>query len=108
MNKLRELLAGLPEDETAVFQDEVDVNTNPKIGSMWMRRGQQAEVVTPGNNEKRHLAGSLVWGTGTLLVSAPQARRNTAQFLAHLDDLRCRLRSSGISTIWSGCAVRGC
>jgi transposase len=48
---LRGLLAGLPDDETAVFQDEVDINTNPKIGSMWMVKGQQATVGTPGNNE---------------------------------------------------------
>jgi putative transposase len=53
LDKLRALLAGLPDDETAVFQDEVDINTNPKIGSMWMVRGEQAEVETPGNNEKR-------------------------------------------------------
>ena len=37
--ELRKLLAELPEDETAVFQDEVDINTNPKIGSMWMATG---------------------------------------------------------------------
>lgn len=92
LQSVRRLLANLPADETAVFQDEVDVHLNPKIGSMWMRKGEQAEVETPGNNRKCHVAGSLVWSTGTLLVSAPQARRNTAQFLAHLDDLRRRLR----------------
>jgi len=93
--KLREiqaLLADLPPDEVAVFQDEVDVHLNPKIGSMWMRRGEQAEVVTPGNNRKCHLAGSLVWQTGTLLVSPPEWRRNTALFVTHLEDLRRRLR----------------
>ena len=89
---IRRLLAELPEDETAVFQDEVDVHLNPKIGSCWMVRGEQAEVATPGNNVKRHLAGSLHWRTGTLLVSAPTARRDTKQFLAHLDDLRRRLK----------------
>jgi putative transposase len=89
---IRELLARLPPDETAVFEDEVDVHLNPKIGACWMVRGQQAEVVTPGNNEKRHLAGSLVWRTGTLLVSAAGRRRNAELFVAHLDDLRCRLR----------------
>ena len=47
--ELRQLLAELPDDETAVFQDEVDVNTNPKIGSMWMFKGQQAKVETPGD-----------------------------------------------------------
>lgn len=57
--KIRRLLQTIPADETAVFEDEVDVNLNPKIGSCWMRRGQQVEVETPGNNVKRYLAGSL-------------------------------------------------
>lgn len=61
LRKIRALLRHLPSDETAVFEDEVDVNTNPKICSMWMRRGQQAEVVAPGTNTKRYLAGSLNW-----------------------------------------------
>lgn len=86
------LLARLPDDETAVFQDEVDVHLNPKIGSAWMLRGEQAEVTTPGNNQKRHLAGSLHWRTGTLVLSAPGRKRNAELFLAHLDDLRQRLR----------------
>jgi transposase len=92
LQRIRELLANLPPEETAVFQDEVDVHLNPKIGCCWMVRGQQAEVVTPGNNVKRHLSGSLVWRTGTLIVSAPGTRRNAKLFLAHLDDLRRRLR----------------
>src|SRR4029453_10656182 len=37
-------------------------------------------------------AGSLVARTGTLLVSPPAKQRNSALFLAHLDDLRRRLR----------------
>jgi transposase len=93
LRRIRRLLAHLPADETAVFQDEMDVHLNPKIGSCWMKRGQQAEVVTPGNNEKRHLAGSLHWRTGRLLLSAPGRRRNAQLFVAHLEDLRCRLRS---------------
>ena len=92
LRRIRVLLANLPADETAVFQDEVDVHLNPKIGSCWMRRGEQAEVVTPGNNEKRHVAGSLHWRTGTLLVGAPALRRNARLFLAHLDHLRRCLR----------------
>ncbi|MFO0916947.1 MAG: winged helix-turn-helix domain-containing protein [Planctomycetaceae bacterium] len=75
------LLSRLPADEVAVFQDEVDVHLNPKIGSMWMPKGEQALVTTPGNNRKCHVARSLVWGTGTLLVSPPEGR-NTAMFLA--------------------------
>lgn len=90
---IHRLIETLGDDEVAVWEDEVDVHLNPKIGSCWMRRGQQAEVVTPGNNEKRHLAGSLHWRTGRLLLSAPGKRRNAELFVAHLDDLRRRLRS---------------
>lgn len=94
LDALRELLARLPDDETAVFQDEVDINTNPKIGSMWMRRGEQSTVDTPGNNEKRYLSGSIHWRTGRVFITegGPKQGRNTALFLAHLDDLRSRLR----------------
>lgn len=90
---LRQLLARLPANEIAVFQDEVDVNTNPKIGAMWMRRGQQATVLTPGTNEKRYLAGSLNWRTGALLLTQglPKEGRTAALFIRHLEDLRCRL-----------------
>ena len=92
VRKIRALLRHLPAGETAVFQDEVDVNTNPKIGAMWMYRARQAEVVTPGTNVKRHLAGSLHWRTGELILSEPGRRRNADLFLAHLDTLRRRFR----------------
>jgi transposase len=92
MRQIRRLLRHLSTNEIAVFQDEVDINLNPKIGSQWMARGLQAEVETPGNNQKLYLSGSLIWTTGTLLVSEPQRRRNSDLFLAHLDDLRRRLR----------------
>lgn len=93
LQALRQLLATLPANEIVVFQDEVDINLNPKIGAMWMRRGQQAEIPTPGTNQKRYLAGSLNWRTGTLIVTEgfPKEGRNAALFVRHLDDLRCRL-----------------
>ena len=94
LGKIRALLRSLPAGEVAVFMDEVDINTNPKIGSMWMFNGQQAEVVTPGNNEKRYLAGSLDWRTGrlTLTEGRPRQGRNAELFMTHLDDLRRRYR----------------
>jgi putative transposase len=94
LGRIRALLRDLPDDHAAAFLDEMDVATNPKIGSMWMRRGEQAEVVTPGNNEKRYLAGSLDWRSGrlTLTEGKPRQGRNTDLFLAHLDDLRRRYR----------------
>jgi putative transposase len=94
LRRLRCLLRNLASDEIAVFQDEVDINTNPKIGCMWMLRGQQAKVETPGNNEKRYLAGSLNWRTGELIVTEglPGEGRSSALFVRHLDDLRRHLR----------------
>jgi putative transposase len=91
LRKIRALLRKLPANEIAVFQDEADVNTNPKIGSMWMPRGRQAEVVTPGTNTKRYLAGSLNWRTGELILTEGK-RRNAELFVAHLDELRRRYR----------------
>jgi len=91
LGELRQLLLTLPADETAVFQDEVDVNLNPKIGRMWMRRGQQAAVVTPGDNDKGYLAGSLHWRTGRLLTTRGP-KRDGRLFVAHLHELRRRLR----------------
>ncbi len=89
LRKVRELLRDLPADEAAVFQDEVDVNLNPDIGCMWAVKGQQAQVVTPGTNVKRYLAGSMSWRTGELIVTEG-TRRNAELFVRHLHELRRR------------------
>lgn len=92
MREIQQLRATLPPDHVVVYQDEVQIDLNPKIGSQWMLRGYQAEVVTPGDNERRHLAVSMLAGTGRLIVSQPTKRRNSEQFMAHLADLCRRLR----------------
>ena len=92
LRRIQQRLRRMKADETAVFQDEMDLHLNPKLGPMWMRIGEQATVTTPGNNEKRHLAGSIHWRTGQVFVSPPGTSRNSDLFLAHLDDLRRRLR----------------
>jgi transposase len=91
---LRRLLSRLPADEAAVFMDEVEVNSNPKIGCMWMRRGRQAQVETPGTNEKRLLAGSISWRTGRVILTEgqPKQGRDAALFCTHLDELRRAFR----------------
>ena len=91
---LRRLLHELPDDETAVFMDEVEVHTNPEVGCMWMRRGEQAALQTPGTDERRVLAGSLHWRTGRVFLTEgqPKEGRTAALFCRHLDDLRRALR----------------
>jgi transposase len=91
MAHLRQLLAELPADHIAVFSDEVDLNTNPKLGGMWMRKGHQAKVLTPGDNAKRYCCGSMSWVSGQILVTTG-AGRNAELFLAHLEHLRHRYR----------------
>jgi transposase len=47
------------------FADELDISLLPKVGYQWMPKGEQVEVLTPGTNEKRYLAGALDIATGT-------------------------------------------
>jgi putative transposase len=91
LGRLRALLRDLPDDETAVFQDEADLSLNPEVGCAWMARGRQAELPTPGDNEKCYLAGSLHWRTGALFETVGP-KRDGALFVRHLDELRRRLR----------------
>jgi transposase len=86
INELRRLIANLPRREVAVYEDEVDIHLNPKIGLDWMGRGQQKEAMTPGQNEKRYLAGAQDVRTGQIhWVEATQ--KNSYLFW----DLLCKL-----------------
>ncbi len=67
LRKIQRLIETLPKDEVVVYEDEVDIHLNPKIGLDWMLRGQQKEVLTPGKNEKRYLAGAYNPHTGELI-----------------------------------------
>lgn len=86
LNRLRLLLATLPRREWAFYEDEVDVHLNPKIGLDWMGCGQQKEAATPGQNEKRYLAGA--WDVRTREVLWVEGLRKTSYlFLDLLDRL---------------------
>jgi len=83
---IRDLIEQLPPDEVAVYEDEVDIHLNPKIGLDWMAHGQQKEVVTPGQNEKAYIAGSLDARDGTVLwVGA--VKKDSKLFVAMLERL---------------------
>jgi transposase len=109
LQRLRALLRDLPEDETVVFLDEVDINLNPDIGLMWMRRGRQAAVVTPGDNAKNYLAGSLHWRTGAVLAPVLGPQRNGTLVARHLEELCRRLRRYRvIHVIWDNAKIHDC
>lgn len=62
------------------FADELDINLFPKVGYQWMPKGEQVEVMTPGTNEKRYLAGALDLTTGTI-THCVWYRKQTGLFL---------------------------
>lgn len=68
------------------FADELDISLLPKVGYQWMPIGTQVEVLTPGTNEKRDLAGALELATGTI-QHCVWYRKTTGLFLDLLDTL---------------------
>ena len=74
--------------EVLVFADELDIQLLPKVGYAWMPKGTQAEVMTPGTNEKHYLAGALELATGTLHHCLGPRKTNALfrELLQHLDD----------------------
>lgn len=59
LRQLQDLVEHCPENEVVVYEDEVDIHLNPKIGLDWMNRGEQKLVMTPGQNAKAYVAGAL-------------------------------------------------
>lgn len=86
LRQISNLLENLPEDEVAFWEDEIDIHLNPKIGLDWMVAGQQKEVLTPGKNEKRYLAGAQNCRTGAL-IWVEGDKKNSLLFLLVLWEL---------------------
>jgi hypothetical protein len=76
---LRHLAAHPALGSVVLFEDEVDIHLNPKLGYDWMLPGQQKLVVTPGKNAKCSVAGA-----DRRSADRPRSRRNR----------RCRRRSA--------------
>jgi transposase len=95
LQEIRSLLGALPRGQVAVYEDEVDIHLNPKIGPDWMVRGQQKEVRTPGQNVKRYLAGALDVRTG-LLTWVEGERKTSALFIALLARLHAHYRQASV------------
>lgn len=80
------LIDTLPANQTAVWEDEADVDLNPRIGFDWMLPGTQRHVMTPGKNVKRYLAGALDARTDHLAWVKGE-RKNSGLFLGLLKKL---------------------
>lgn len=77
--EIRRIEARASADEPVLYEDEVDIHLNPKIGRDWMLPGHQRWIVTPGKNEKFYLAGALDVLTGELHTTGA-AQKTAALF----------------------------
>jgi transposase len=84
--RVRFCLENLARQATVVFADELDIHLLPKVGYQWMPKGEVVEVVTPGVNQKRYLAGALDYLTGRV-VSCIGERKTAGLFLELLKAL---------------------
>jgi putative transposase len=69
------------------FQDKTRLETNPKVGLCWMRKGSQRRLRTPGTNHKVGISGALNFCTGRLHWVRGE-RKNVELFIKLLDQLR--------------------
>ena len=69
------------------FQDETKLETNPKVGFCWMRKGKQKPLHTPGTNHKVWISGALNFRTGRFHW-VTGGRKNDELFVKLLDKLR--------------------
>jgi len=86
MALIRALVDTMPEDQACVWEDEADVDLNPRIGVDYMLPGTQRTVMTPGKNVKRYLAGALD-ATTDRVMWVKGDRKNSRLFIELLEKL---------------------
>jgi putative transposase len=75
------------------YSDEADIDLNPRIGFMYMKKGHQPLVLTPGKNEKRYIAGAVNSRTGKIVYTTSQ-NKNSRLFISLLQKLSTLYRHS--------------
>jgi transposase len=86
MTLIHALIGALPADQVCVWEDEADIDLNPRIGSDWTLPGQQRRVMTPGQNIKRYYAAAMDAKTDKL-VWVKGERKNSRLFIELLTKL---------------------
>ncbi len=86
ISAVKMLVETLSRDEVAVWEDEADLDLNPRIGLDYMLPGTQRTVMTPGKNVKRYIAGAMDAKTDRV-TWVVQDRKNSPMFIAMLKKL---------------------
>ena len=85
--RLEDVLLMVKKKAGSFFQDETKLETNPKVGFCWMRRGKQKRLPTPGTNRKVWISGALNFSTGRFHWVVGE-RKNDELFMKLLEELR--------------------
>jgi transposase len=88
-SKMRHICSTLltaPADAVVFCLDECDIHLMPVLRAMWMRRGQQADVPTPGHNRKRGIFGALELEGGAFHYTITLSKK-AVDFIAFLEML---------------------
>ena len=86
------LIDTLPASEVAVWEDEADVDLNPRIGLDYMLPGTQRQVPTPGKNVKRYFAAAMnAWTDRVVWVKGE--RKTSRLFIDLLKKLLSPMRT---------------
>jgi transposase len=75
-----------PAEAVILGMDECDIHLLPVLRAMWMHKGQQVRVPTPGTNRKRSVFGALELTSGRWLYQVYE-RKRAVEFLAFLEQL---------------------
>ncbi len=78
----------MAEEAGSFFQDETKLETNPKAGFCWMRKGRQRRLRTPGTNRKVWISGAPDFKTGRLHWVAGGRRNDELSVKLLVDKLR--------------------
>ena len=89
MWQLCERVLRAPRDAVILCADECDLHLLPVLRAMWMRKGQQVRVPTPGQNRKRTIFGALEFSTGRFTYAVHE-RKRSVEFITFLEELLVR------------------
>jgi transposase len=83
---IKALVESLPPDQACVWEDEADIDLNPRIGFDWMLPGTQRRVMTPGQNQKRYFAAAMD-AQSDRVTWVRSAKKNSRLFIEMLKKL---------------------
>jgi transposase len=87
MQHILERVLSAPADAVLLCLDECDLHLLPVLRSMWMPRGEQAQIPSPGKNRKRGIFGARSPETGRWHYRVAE-KKTALEFLAFLEELR--------------------